>query len=118
MTEYFIFANSFAAPFFSDQSTAYRKADDPVQALNDFAADYKHPCGLYAAVAYASADAYHKGAKALATWLCNHEREKRRLTEGLQGYSYYGHGPGEFEINRVKYTVENPHDGFATLEAA
>jgi hypothetical protein len=60
MREYFIRANSFAAPFFSDTSEEFVKAPSAQKALDYFVANYKHPCGLYAARAYASADLYHK----------------------------------------------------------
>ena len=69
--EYFIYANSFAAPFFSDSSTSFVEAETPEAALKKFAADYKHPCGLYAASAYESADAYHKHEDSLAQWVSN-----------------------------------------------
>ena len=108
---YFILANSFAAPFFSDTSTDYVEADSPREALEQFAAAYKHPAGLFAALAYSTADAYHGGDKPLARWLCNHEREKQRLTAGMGSYSYLGHEPGRFEINGVQHVVENPHGG-------
>ncbi len=111
MREYFIVANSFAAPFFSDQSTDYVKAATPEDALKAFASDYKHPCGLYAAVVYESADAYHKNKSYLSRWLCNHEIEKQRLTKNLGGYSCLGHEPGKFEINGELHTVKNPKQG-------
>lgn len=112
MTEYFIQARSFAAPFVSDESTAYVQAETPEAALTAFAADYRHPMGLYAAEAYESADAYHKRQEPLARWLCNHEREKQRLTAlAGSGYSYLGNGPGDFEINGAKVKVENPKAG-------
>ena len=60
MAEYFVVANSFAAPLISDQSTEYVQGESPADALERFAAEYKHPAGLYAAALYESADAYHK----------------------------------------------------------
>lgn len=111
MTEFFIYANSFAAPFFSDTDTVYQEGESAADALERFAAAYKHPAGLYAAIAYESADAYHKGAKPLATWLCNHEQAKQRLTDRPGGYSYMGHGPGDFEIDGERHLVENPKAG-------
>lgn len=113
MTEYFVTANSFAAPFFSDSSTGYAEGTDAVEALNSFARDYKHPCGLYAAAAYASADAYHKGADPLARWLCEQERAKQRATEQLGSYVYRGNGPGDFEIDGARYLVPEPKSGYA-----
>lgn len=109
--EFFIVANSFAAPFFSDDSTSYQAGEDAADALERFAKSYRHPAGLYFAAAYESADAFHKGGKQLARWVCNHEREKSRLTKELRGYSYLGHGPGKFEINGKMHVIKNPKDG-------
>lgn len=111
MTEFFIFSNSFAAPFFSDSHTGYQHGESAVDALEQYAATYQHPAGLYAAMAYESADAYHKGAKPLATWLCNHERERQRLTADLHSYSYLGNGPGDFELNGERHLVADPKAG-------
>lgn len=111
MPEFFVMTNSFAAPFFSDPGDEYVDAETPTDALEKAAATYTHPMGLYAAVCYTSADAHHKGEKPLATWLCNHEREKRRLAEGRAGYSYLGHSVGDFEIDGVRHTVPNPRAG-------
>lgn len=111
MPEYFIQARSFAAPFVSDESTAYGTAATPEEALTAFATDYRHPMGLYAAEAYESADAYHKRQEPLARWLCNHEREKQRLTALAAGYSYRGNGPGDFELNGERVKVDNPKAG-------
>ncbi len=111
MKEYFIVSNSFAAPFFSDSSTDYQEAPYAQKALEIFAEKYKHPCGLFSANAYESADAYHKGEKYLAQWLCNQEIEKQRITKKLSGYSFLGHSPGKFRINEKEYSIENPKDG-------
>lgn len=111
MPEYFIFANSFAAPFFSDDSTSYISAETPQAALTKFAAEYSHPCGLYAAICYASADAMHKKQQPLAKWLCNHEIVKGDLTKELGGYSYLGEGPGRFRINDEWHNVPDPKGG-------
>lgn len=110
-TEYFILANSFAAPFFSDTSTSFESADTPEKALEQFAKNYKHPAGLFAAVCYESADAYHKDKPPLAEWLSNHAIEKEKIMEKTGGISYLGHGPGDFEINGKRYHVENPKEG-------
>lgn len=109
--EYFIVANSFAAPFFSDRSNEYIKARNPKEALKKFAAQYKHPCGLYCANCYASADDYHKGKDFLAQWLSNHEQAKQKATKDLGGYSYLGERPGKFKINEDWIEVENPKAG-------
>lgn len=109
--EWFIHANSFAAPFVSDSSSGFVRADTAEQALEKFAAEYDHPCGLYAAAVYRSADDYYKNVDPLARWLCNHELERQRLTNDLGGYSMLGHGPGDFEINGERHKVENPKQG-------
>lgn len=111
MPEYFVVAKSFAAPFVSETDESYVDGETPEAALEAFAAEYKHPAGLYSAALYANADAFHKNADPLARWLCNHEAEKQRLTKDLGGYSYLGHGPGDFEINHVRHKVENPKGG-------
>lgn len=107
--EFFIIANSFAAPFFSDSSEGYQNGTDARDALEKFAAGYKHPCGLYSADAFENADAYHKNAKALAQWRCNRVLEQERITGPLSGYSILG--PGAFEVNGVRYDVKNPAEG-------
>ena len=111
MKEYFIVSNSFAAPFFSDTSTGYQAAPHAEKALEVFAEEYKHPCGLFSANVYESADAYHKGEKRLAQWLCNQEIEMQKITAKMSGYSYLGHGVGKFRIDEKEYSVENPKDG-------
>lgn len=68
MDEYFIVANSNAAPFISDRSTHYVVDVTVQKALETFIAKYDHPCGLFAANVYLSADAYHKGQKPLVAW--------------------------------------------------
>ena len=64
--EYFVVANSFAAPIVSDTSTSYVKGVSPDDALSGFVESYKHVCGLYSANLYKSADDYHRGEKPLA----------------------------------------------------
>lgn len=112
MPEYFVVTRSFAAPYFSDADDGYVEGEDPQAALEQVAATYRHPAGLYAAEVYENADAYHKHPTVfLAQWLCNHEQEKRRLTAAHSSYSYLGAGPGEFEVNGVKHVVDNPKSG-------
>lgn len=111
MPEFFIRANSFAAPFFSDESTGYIEARTPEDALLGYAESYSHPAGLYAALCYASADAMHKGEEPLARWLCNHEIAKRELTANLGAYSYLGDGPGRVRINDDWHTIQEPKAG-------
>lgn len=104
--EYFIVANSFAAPFFSDTSEDFQVADNPKEALNLYAARYSHPCGLYAATVYQDATAYHKSKKPLARWLSNHAR----FLEGKTGI-IRSNGPGEIEVGHKLHKVENPKAG-------
>jgi hypothetical protein len=66
LAEFFITARSFAAPFVSDETERYMEADTAADALELFAVVYSHPCGLYAAEAWESADAYHKRGEPLA----------------------------------------------------
>jgi len=111
MTEYFIFSNSFAAPFFSDSGTHYVKAESPKKALTKFVASYSHPCGLYAAILYRNADDYHKNKAPLAKWISNHEAAMQKATKRKSGYSYMGHAPGDFEIDGKRITVDDPKGG-------
>lgn len=106
MSEYYIEANSFAAPFFSDQSHAYVEADSPAAALERFAGEYRHPCGLYAAVAYSGADARNKGEDPLARWLSN---QAQRL-EGVTGMVRMDE-PGKGEINGELVEIADPKAG-------
>jgi hypothetical protein len=69
MGEYFVWANSNAAPFFSDESTGYIEADSPQSALDLYVFGYDHPAGLYAANVYENADAYHKRQAPLARFI-------------------------------------------------
>ena len=75
MGEYFVRANSFAAPFVSDTSTGYSEGDTPSAAMLALVEGYSHPCHLYAADLYASADDFHKGCPALVSWRSNRERD-------------------------------------------
>lgn len=104
--EFYIEANSFAAPFFSDSSKGYVDATDATAALDAFAAGYRHPCGLYAATAYTSADARNKGEEPLARWLSN---QAQRL-EGVTGVIRMD-APGVGEINGEAVTIEDPKAG-------
>ena len=113
-TEYFINARSFAAPFVSDNWSEYIKSDSPRAALEQLAKNCTHPAGLFAAECYASADDFHKGKPFLAEWLSNHVREQQRLTKEKGTYSYFGHGPGDFEINGERHKIQNPKEGSVT----
>lgn len=112
MREYFVRANSFAAPLMSDQSTAFVGADSAAEALRQFADSYNHPAGLYSAAAYASADAFHKGEPLLATWLSNHAKALRDARPGV----YTGLGPGRFEADGKIVTVVDPLAGAVVEE--
>ena len=113
--EFFIVARSFAAPFVSDTSESFIDAETPKNALEKFAADYKHPCGLYFAACWASANDYHKSKDALAEWRSNHLRAMDRESAKTKGgYSYLGHGPGEFEIDGKHTKVADPKAGSVT----
>lgn len=107
MKEYFIFANSFAAPFFSDSGTHFQKGKSAGDALNKFAASYKHPCGLYSAAAYDSAESYHKDGKILARWLCN---QARILLESNYT-SLRQDEPGVLIMDGKPVKIENPKEG-------
>jgi hypothetical protein len=106
--EFFVVANSFAAPFCSDQSTHYATGATPPEALDRFARkEYKHPAGLYAAEIYDSADGYHKGRNPLARWLSNHawEIELRKPT------MICSNGPGKLELDGVTVEIKDPKHG-------
>jgi hypothetical protein len=68
MSEWFVCANSNAAPFFSDSSDYYVTARSAAQALVLAVKKYEHPCGLYALRIWRSADDYHKG----KPWVAEH----------------------------------------------
>ena len=69
MPEFFVVANSFAAPFFSDTDEQYVKGKTAQAAMDTFRKKYAHPAGLFAAALFINVDAYHKGKKALVVWL-------------------------------------------------
>jgi len=70
MNEYFIVANSFAAPFVSDTSRRWQRGENPSEALLIFVKEYMHPCGLFSAHLYKDANAESKGEQPLAKWYC------------------------------------------------
>lgn len=112
MKEYFIVANSFAAPFCSDTSEKYVEAGSPQEALEQFAKKYDHPFGLYFAACFASADDYHKDKKALATWKCNLVLAQEELTKDKKGGYSVKHDPfGTLEIDGVRTAVKDPKGG-------
>lgn len=109
--EYFIVANSFAAPFVSDTSTSFVEADSAEKALALYVVQYSHPFGLYSATAFRSSDAYHKGEKPLAQWLCNLEITKQRAVGGSSSYQVRSRGTTEIEVDGVVHKVEDPKGG-------
>ena len=109
--EYFIQANSFAAPMVSDTSTSYIDAISPREALERFAAKYTHPCGLYSANCYRNADALHKGKKPLAQWLCNQQIAIEKETKDLGSYRMGSDGPGKVNINDKSIEIKDPKGG-------
>lgn len=111
MNEYFIVANSFTAPFFSDTSERFQEAETPEEALKIFAKNYNHPCGLYAACCYENEDSYHKNIKPLAKWLCNEARF-------MQGKTGLINKPmlGKISINGVTYNIDNPKEGTVLID--
>lgn len=111
MKEYYIVASSFAAPFVSDTSEHFQEAPDPREALERFAKQYKHPCGLYAAGCYEDATAFHKGKPMLARWLSNHAR----VIEESRATSLRSDGPGVLVLDGKPRSVGNPKEGHATL---
>jgi hypothetical protein len=69
MKEFFFVANSNAAPFFSDTTTGFVKAETAKEALKKAVGEYQHSCGLYALYIHANANDYHKGKQYLARHL-------------------------------------------------
>ena len=111
MSEYFITARSFAAPFCSDTSEKYVEADSPRAALEAFASDYSHPCGLYAAECWSSADAFHKREKALAVWESNDLQAEKRATMNKGAFSRERRADGLY-IDDVRVVVHgDPRQG-------
>jgi hypothetical protein len=106
MTEWFVVAASFAAPFISDPSTHFVTAASPEAALEQLTLEYRHPAGLYAAQVYASAEAFHKGFKPLATWLSNHAQAIEQGTATITS-----HGPGDVTIDGKRQRVPDPKAG-------
>ena len=76
--EFFVVANSGAAPFFSDTSKEFVEGPDAVLALEAFKEKYSHPCGLYSASIWLDANAYEKQVEPLATYI-SEEAEKAEL---------------------------------------
>ena len=109
--EYFIVANSFAAPFVSDQSESFEDAESPKKALESFVARYSHPARLFAADCYESATDFHKGKPPLARWLCNHEIALQKATKGKDCFSYTSLGPGRLKVDDELIVIDKPFEG-------
>jgi len=104
--EYFIQANSFAAPFFSDTSTKFQEGTNPEEAMENFIKEYSHPCGLYAAALYKDANHFHKNEKPLLRWLSNQAQFMNDKTGLIRSDR-----TGEIEINGVKHIISDPKGG-------
>lgn len=85
MPEFFVVANSCAAPMVSDESFHYVEAPSSASALERLVTDYKHPFGLYAAAAYYSSDDFHKSHKPAARWLSNKALQAQSERAGSKG---------------------------------
>ena len=91
MPEFFIVANSNAAPMVSDESVHYVDAESSASALERLVSHiYKHPCGLYSAAAYYSADDFHKKARPAARWLSHKALVAQNERLGLKGQIVMG----------------------------
>ena len=109
--EYFIHAESFAAPFCSDTLTRFVEAPTPTEALDQFVHGKPHPCGIYSAVCYTSSDDFHKGKTPLAKYLSNKALALQVATAGKGAYVMQGRGAGAFEVDGQLHRVPNPRDG-------
>lgn len=109
--EYFVHSNSWAAPVVSDEAQGFVSGANPEEAMENFVAEYKHPCGLYAAHLYASPYSFHEREKPLVTWLCNHEQAHQAHTKDMGSYSFRSNGPGDFEVNGKRVKVKYPKSG-------
>lgn len=107
MPEFYIETNSFAAPFVSDHGYCYIEAESAEAALEKCAREYSHPCGLYAAAAYPSADAMRKGEKPLARWLSNQAQRLSQPDVSIVRMDAAGRG----EINGVPVIIDDPKGG-------
>lgn len=109
--EYFIVANSFAAPIISDTTMKHVEGDTPDNALLNFVESYKHPCGLYAASCFESADAYYKKRDSLATWLSNHAKKMLEEIDKKHSSIIKTLQPGQFTIDGKAFKIEDPKEG-------
>ncbi len=118
MSEYFIKATTFPAPFISETVSKFVEAPSPEKALERFVAEFQWEVGVYAANCYTDANSEHKGQEPLAQWLCNKEIAHREATKDLKGgHSYYSESPERFRINGEWFTVDNPKQGRCIVKA-
>ncbi len=111
MSEYFITARSFAglfSPFWSDTSERYVEANSPRDALEKFARDYSHPCGLYAAECWSSA-AFRK--KALCAWESNDLQAEKRATMGKGAFIRERRADGLYIDDQKVIVHGDPREG-------
>ena len=80
--EFFVVANSGAAPFFSDTTKGFVGGLTAVLALEAFKEEYSHPCGLYSAGIWLDANAYEKETEPLATYLSEKAKKAELLRQG------------------------------------
>lgn len=85
MREYYIEANSFAAPFVGDTSHKFVVADSPEAALEQFVSGYTHPAGLYGALCYKDANARLKGEERTVRSLAKQPRTSAGRDYARQG---------------------------------
>jgi hypothetical protein len=109
MPKYFVFANSFAAPLVSDRSMGYISSENAESVMLDFVETYNHPCGLYSANLYKSADDYYQNLPPLVEWRSNYAI----MTDGVVGFIRII-GPNSIAVNGIIRTCENPKDGKIT----
>lgn len=111
MAEFFVKAQTFAAPFCSDELVRYIPGEDPVEAVEAWVESRPHPCGIYYAAVYANADDMHRGRKPLCEWKSNYQRAREEATKGKGCYISRGLGENAFEIDGEKFWVECPREG-------
>lgn len=89
MQAYFITGSTFAAPFVGEKVEGYVKANTAEDALLEFAAVRTSFPYLYAANAYESADAFHKGLSPCAEWRsnkCQHDEKNEDYPNDDEAY--------------------------------
>jgi len=109
MKEYFIIANTFAAPFVSETIETFTKGKDAKDAMKNFIDGHKNE--IYSARGYKNADAFYKKEKPVVNYDCNKLLLLNSLTKDKSTYSYLSHSDKEFELDDVIYKVEEPREG-------